>query len=157
MLDVRFNGAHAGERFQAPGDKVFSLKVTGSCSYHQPIDRVEILVNGDVAKSLKPEPVVPSDGAFRYHLDYDQPIEQSGWIAVRAFAKSGERIRFAHSAPVHVTIPGKPLKPKRKEVRYFVRRMQEEIARNQSVLDQASLAEYQKALEVYQKLEKNAE
>jgi hypothetical protein len=57
---------------------------------------------------------------------------------------------------VHVAVPGKPLRPKRKEIRYFIRRMQEEIARNKPVLDAESLAEYQKALEVFQKLEETA-
>ena len=157
MLDVRFNGAHAGKRFEAEAGKPFPVKITGTCSDHKPLDRLEIVVNGEIAMTLEPRPENLSSGAFRYNLEYEHSADKSCWILVRAFAKTGERIRFAHSAPVHVKVPGKPLRPKRKEVRYFVRRMQEEIARNQSVLDAASLAEYDKALEVYQKLEQTAE
>jgi hypothetical protein len=95
-------------------------------------------------------------GAYRYHFNHELPIKESSWVAVRGFSEKNGRLRFAHSGPVHVTVPGKPLLPKRKEIRYFIRRMQEEIARNKPVLDAESLAEYQKALEVFQKLEETA-
>lgn len=157
MLDVRFNKELPGRRFESKPGQPFSVAVKGACSYYKPVDRVEIVVNGEVVKTLKYEPKQMAGGAIRYEFESDVPIDGSSWIAVRAFAKTEGRLRFAHSGPVHVTVPGRPLRPKRKEVRYFIRRMQEEIARNQNVLDAASLAEYQKALDVYQELERNAE
>lgn len=66
------------------------------------------------------------------------------------------RVRFASSAPVHVRIPSRPQPPKRKKVWCFVRRTQEEIARNRPLLDAKSLLEYQKALQVYRALEGKA-
>ncbi|OHB66683.1 MAG: hypothetical protein A2V70_14245 [Planctomycetes bacterium RBG_13_63_9] len=83
------------------------------------------------------------------------PIEQSSWVAVRCFEKHpGDRIRFAHTAPVHLEIPGKPLRPRPAEVQYFIDRMEQEIERNKGVLSAVELKEYQDALEHYRRIAK---
>ena len=156
MLDVTFNGKLPGSRFRSEGDRPFSLKAQSRCTYHQPISRLEIIMNGEIVKTLKPQPHKLDNGAYRYEFNYEHPISDSSWMAVRAFSETGGRVRFVHSAPVHVDVPSRPLRPKRREIRYFVRRMEEEIARNRSVLDTESLAEYQKALETFRQLEKTA-
>lgn len=156
MLEVTFNGKSPGSRWEVKGMESEALTIDGVCSYHQPISRLEVIVNGETVRTLKPQAEKVENGAYRHRFTVEHPVEESSWIAVRAFSEENGRLRFAHSAPVHIAIPNRPLQPKRQEVRYFVRRMQEEIARNQSLPDAESLSEYQKALEAFQKLEKNA-
>jgi hypothetical protein len=156
MLEVTFNRKPPGSRWEVNGMESESITIDGVCSYYHPVSRLEVVVNGEVVKTLKPQAEKLESGAYRYRFTAKLPVEDSAWVAVRAFSADNGRLRFAHSAPVHIAIPNRPLQPKRHEVRYFVRRMQEEIARNQSLLDAESLSEYQKALEVFQKLERTA-
>jgi len=52
----------------------------------------------------------------------------------------------------HVTVPGKPLRPRRDQVEYIVAIMEAEIERNRPILERPALAEFQQALEVYRDL-----
>ena len=112
------------------------------------------------------------------------PIEQSSWIAVRCFEHrihesvtpenqvandlltdesfSGgvkpaapTRVRYAHTAPVYFEVDG-PIKPRKREVNYFIDRMEQEIARHTGVLADDEVAEYRKALGIYQEIAKRA-
>ena len=49
-------------------------------------------------------------------------------------------VRFAHTNPVHIEVANKPLRPRKAETEYMIRRMQEELHRNRGVLDPASFA-----------------
>ena len=112
------------------------------------------------------------------------PLEHSSWISVRCFEHrlkestserdrwikdtlpddsfaDGERpaastrVRYAHTAPFYIEIDG-PIKPRKREVNYFIQRMEQEIARNTGVLAEDEVAEYRKALEIYQKIAERA-
>ena len=54
-------------------------------------------------------------------------------------------------APIHCEIDG-PVKPKRREVDYFIHRMERELLRNRGVLAPEELAEYDQALNIYRNL-----
>jgi hypothetical protein len=110
--------------------------------------KVEVIRNGEVMQSsdfVVTSPEAATKGGVQLNDD------ESGWFAIRCFEKlpSG-RLRFAHSAPVFVDVPSKPLRPPRDQVRYLIQRCKEEIARNKDVLNDAELAEYREALEFYQ-------
>lgn len=66
-----------------------------------------------------------------------------------------DRFRFAHTAAAHFMIDG-PIKPRQREVNYFIQRMEQEIARNTGVLSEDEVAEYRKALAIYQEIAKRA-
>jgi hypothetical protein len=84
-------------------------------------------------------------------------LDGSSWVAVRCESElPNGRFRFAHTAPVHFDVAGQPLRPKQAEVRYFVRRIEEELVNNRGVLKPDALAEYQKALNVYREIAKRA-
>ncbi len=116
----------------------------------------------------------------------DVPIEHSSWIAVRCFEPRSletitpeinftrlidqdgtfsngvrpgkhpnDRVRYAHTAPVYIDIDG-PIKPRRREVNYFIQRMEQEIARHTGVLADDEVAEYRKALAIYQEIAERA-
>ncbi len=123
---------------------------------------------------------------FSTEFTIDVPIEHSAWIAVRCFEhRSWKEIspeirvsrileedetfsegwrpfkhpqscfRYAHSAPVYFEIDG-PIKPRQREVNYFIQRMEQEIARHTGILADDEVSEYRKALEIYQKIAKRA-
>src|SRR5204863_9906335 len=94
--------------------------------------------------------------------------EHSSWMAVRCFesrdetlsvARQGDRagkeqshrFLYAHTAPVHFEIDG-PVRPRQREVNYFIERMNQEIARNRGVLAADEVAEYEKALAIYREI-----
>jgi hypothetical protein len=83
-------------------------------------------------------------------------IDGSSWIAVRCFENRDGRPRFAHTAPFHVQVPGKPLQPYQEEIDFLIGRVEDELKRHQGILPQSALAEYQQGLEIYRKIAKGA-
>ena len=61
------------------------------------------------------------------------------------------RVRFAHTAPFHFDVEGKPLRPRRAEAEFLVRRVEAEIARSRELLPPEALKEYEQALEAYRR------
>jgi hypothetical protein len=151
MLFARFNDRPAGTilREARPGQTV---RVRGTAENLRPLDRVEIIVNGDVVRTVVPANQPGPDGSFVSPYDETVTLAHSAWVAVRCFDKAKDgRERFAHTAPIHVEIDG-PVRPRRREVQHFIERMEHEIQRNQGVLEPAELAEYEHALEFYRQL-----
>jgi hypothetical protein len=50
---------------------------------------------------------------------------------------------------LHVDVPGKPLRPRKFEVDYLVKRVEDQIARSSNVLSASALDEYRAALKAY--------
>jgi hypothetical protein len=160
MLFARFNGQHPGHVFRPTTGGGFQLDIAARAHASHRIDRLEIIVNGDVVRSMptgRLKARARRDGVIEAGYQVSIPLKESSWIAVRAFEDiGGGRFRFAHTAPVHVQIPGKPLRPKREEVEHFIARMDEELQRNQGILPEISLDEYRQARNRYLGLLKNA-
>ncbi len=149
MLEVTVNGEDPGAKIH----NVATLKVEGEVRSLDPLDRIEIVMNGDVVSTVKPSTDASKTGDFVLSFDEDVSVETSSWIAVRAFASWKEtRPRFAHSAPVHVEIQGKPLPPKRVEVEYLLKRVRDEIVRHEGVLSEEAVAEFREAEAFYKSL-----
>ena len=86
--------------------------------------------------------IVGSPGGAAYHASKG---------AVRTFTKGTDgRPRFAHSAPVHIEVPGKPQRARRVEVEHLAAQVRAEIERNKDILPPKALAEFQKALTFYE-------
>jgi hypothetical protein len=123
----------------------------------RPLRPLEIIVNGQVVQRVAADNRPTKAGGYESRLSADVELDGSGWIAVRVFEdRSDRRIRFAHSSPVHIDVPGQPLRPRRDEAEFLVRRMKEELARNQGVLPPESLQEYRQALAVYEGIAEKA-
>ncbi len=156
MLDVRFNDRHPGEEFAS--QETFPCRITGIADSLLPLDRIEILVNGDVVQTLSPDNAARDEQGFRSRIVANVRLDRTGWIAVRCFERHPKkRIRFAHTAPVHVTIPGKPQRPKKADVDYFIEMVQRELKRNTGVLPETALDEYREALKFYEDQLQHAE
>jgi hypothetical protein len=114
-------------------------------------------VNGAEARTVKPANRKTDRQAYESALDEKIVVDESSWIAVRCFeVRPGGRTRFAHTGPVHVEVPGKPLRPRRAEIEFLIRRVEEQIARSAAVLPAAAIAEYREALRAYQEIGQNA-
>jgi hypothetical protein len=145
MLLVTVNGHDPGEAFKSDAGAM-SLKITAEAISGQPLERIEIVWNGEVVRSVAPKNE-PANNGFVTRFEDIVPAKASGWLAVRCFGRPLETggIPFAHTAPWHVDLSGRPLRPKRREVEYFLGRVEEEIARNRDVLDSEQIADYYKA------------
>lgn len=150
MLTVQTNGADPGKTYQRATDGEYECHLQGSARYWKPITRIEVIVNGDVVETIDPANRRDQQ-ALQSPIDLKLKLTGSSWVAVRCFAKAETgRTRFAHTAPVYFDVPGQPVRRKRAAVQYLIRRMEEEIARNQGVTSDACVEEYRKALKIYQ-------
>src|SRR5262249_13387226 len=112
----------------------------------QPFERIEIIWNGEVQQRL---PIKNDliDNTYRASIDSTITAKGNGWAVVRCEARptGGGGIPFAHTGPWHVRSAGPPLEPHRREVEYFLRRVEEEIERNRAILGKEQLADYYRA------------
>lgn len=133
-------------------------RVRGEAASVEPLDRIEIVKNGEVVQTLSPQNRKSAQGGYLSQIDGLIPIEGTSWVVVRCFEARGDgRVRFAHSAPFHIAVPGKPLRPRKEEVAFLIKRVKDEIARSEGVLPPVAMAEYREALQTYEAIAKTAE
>jgi len=152
-------GLDEGKSFVSTGPLLFiegsrpdqaTFRVHGSADAAVGLSRIEIVVNGEVARKVEPVSRGTPRKGFENPIDETLPIEGTSWVAVRCFEDRPDgRVRFAHSAPFHVEVPGKPLRPRRVEVDYLIKRVEDQIARSKDILPEAALDEYREALKFY--------
>jgi len=169
MLRVQFDKSPAGTVFEK--SQPHAVRITGTAEGLRPLTRIEIVVNGEVAQVIDPQNRRAPDrkiSGYATALDVAVPIERSSWMAVRCFESrpdlspggsepvgnrsgSGQRPLYAHTAPVHFEIDG-PVRPRQREVNYFILRMEQEIVRNRGILAAEEVAEYEQALAIYREI-----
>jgi hypothetical protein len=93
-LDGRPPGAEVA--WSKPANAKFAIKVHSKGR----LDRVEIVFNGDVIRTFRPE-------SERFETVVQIPIPRPGWVAVRCFEPVDATIRYAHSSPFYFTQNGK--------------------------------------------------
>ena len=151
MALATMNGKLPGEVFKSamPFRRTNDMEIAKSPNK----TRWELVQNGDVVWTLKnyigdkmtavPVGVFADNGM----------VTETSWFAFRCFEETAEgRIRFAHTAPWRVEIEGRPLRPKREQAEWFVKRTEEEIARNTGVIPTEGLAEFHEALAAWRKI-----
>jgi len=151
MLFVEVNGEGPGHTFRVKGPADYTVAVRAVSS--RPLDSIELVRNGVMEKSLPPANRQTARGAYESLVSARLRVKESTWVAVRALERLPEgRVRFAHSSPVFIDVEGKPLRPRRAEINYLIRRVQQEIDRGEGVLPEAAMAEYRQALAAYRKI-----
>jgi hypothetical protein len=157
MLFVTLDGHDSGHRFEQTDAAAWEYRLTGSAESAVPLERIEVVVNGEVARTLRPANRPTERGSYASPVEASLPIDATSWVAVRCFEDRPDgRVRFAHSAPFHIVVPGKPLRPRKEEVAYLVRRVEEQITRSAGVLPGAALDEYRAALRAYRAIAESA-
>jgi len=156
MLLATFNGAPPGHQSQRrPG--VSMVRVEGTVLSEQPVKEIELLVNGEVARTVALRSTRGPAGGFVARLDVRVRTEGTSWVAARCWEeRAGGRVRFAHTAPVFFDVKDDPPRPRRAEIEFLIERVRSEIARSGPLLPPEALAEYQEALGVYEQLARRA-
>jgi hypothetical protein len=159
MLFATVNGEDPGHSFKSVArvndPQRFSVK--GESVSAGPVDRVEVVVNGRVARTLRPTPRRVESGAHSSAFDTAVELDGSSWIAVRCWEqRDNGRWRFAHTAPWFVEMDGAPLRPRREEVEFLIQQVEAEMARSGPVLSPQALEEYRQALSSYQNIARTA-
>ena len=157
MLFAKVNGQPPGSTITV--DAPTTVRVHGTVKNYGALHRIEIIKNGRVVDVISPSTVYEGHNVWQASFDVEIPIETTSWIAVRCFTgwtSDHTAFRFAHSSPVHIEMPGKPLRPRKIEVDYFVRRMKDEIVRNRDILRPEEIAEYEQARDIYARLAETA-
>lgn len=142
MMFAKVNGQHPGATIASDRASISSKIV----SEHQ-LATIEVVVNGEVIESLTPQNDPTTEGAFQSEVAIDVSIETSGWICLRCTEnRPDKRLRFAHTAPWWLDIPGKPLRLSQHEKDYLVQRVRQEIERSTGILPDSAIDEYKAAL-----------
>ncbi|MFP6900522.1 MAG: CehA/McbA family metallohydrolase, partial [Opitutales bacterium] len=151
MLFAKVNDQWPGAKLKF-GKDGGELKVTGEVISENRITCMEIIMNGKPVKLLRGGRRT-KEGAHRLSFATTLPMKTSGWICIRCFEeRPAGRLRFAHTAPWLVEVPGKPLRLSPEEKEYLVNRVQTEIDRSQGIVSKEAMAEYVGALKHYQNL-----
>jgi hypothetical protein len=149
-------GLNAGRSFVTTGPMLLvswmADQVTGTVLSREPVRSVELVLNGQV-KSFTLQPVRNSAGAWESTFRLPLAFPSTSWAALRCFeAHPHGRFRFAHTAPHWFEIPGQPLRPRQAELDFLTARVRDELARSRERLPPAALAEYERALNIYESI-----
>jgi hypothetical protein len=157
MILAKADGQWPGAKFPAAnGSKNHALDCT--VLSEQPLETIELIVNGVVTQRFEPQNMKAGAGSFENQVAARFKPDTSSWLAWRCFEKRpGNRFRFAHTAPWHFPIAGKPLRPRRAEAEWLIAAVKEEIARSQNIAPDTLISDYRRALEVYEQLARNAQ
>ncbi len=157
MLLVKIDNQLPGFKFTARPNKTRRIRVEGTVLSEQPVEIIEVILNGQVAHRLTPEGHRNADGAYESSFRQIGDLTGSGWVAVRCWEpRPNNRIRFAHTAPSFFDVPGQPLPPRSEEVAFLIQRVQQEIERSAGTLPPEAIDEYRQALAVYEALARTA-
>ncbi|MEQ9408846.1 MAG: CehA/McbA family metallohydrolase [Fuerstiella sp.] len=157
MLFATVNGRRPGEsfRFETSEPQMAAVEIESVSA--QPVSGIEVLLNGDVVRSLQPQCVATPEGAWKAVITEQIEITETSWLAIRSVEPQPDgRKRFAHTAPWHFSINNTPIVPRQEQVAWFVHQMQQQIERNRNVLSADALAEFEQALQVYDNLARRA-
>jgi hypothetical protein len=157
MLFVTLDGQDPGHRFQHSEAKAREMRLSGKGQSARPLGRIEIVVNGAVVRKVEPANHETDRRAYESPIDVPLRFETSSWVAVRCFEDRRDgRVRFAHTGPFYIDVAGRPLRPRKVEVEYLIKRVEAQIQRGAAVLPAAALDEYRKALQIYRKIAETA-
>ncbi len=114
MLLLEINGQQPGHKFAAKDNQPTTSPARPKCAV--PLDRIEIIVNGQIAQTIQPANRPTSTGGYTSR----STNAQAGRFQLGrrpAFEKS-PRFRFALTGPFHIDVACQPLVPRRAETAY---------------------------------------
>ncbi|MEO1998729.1 MAG: CehA/McbA family metallohydrolase, partial [Planctomycetaceae bacterium] len=117
-LQVEGQGSGGTCRLTKPG----MVRVDVQVDSYVPIDRVDVIVNGQVAHSRKLQPNQPT-GVRLDRFQIELPLERSSWLALRVHGPDSLHVidgpAYAHTSPVYVLIAERPIGSS-EDAAYFV-------------------------------------
>ena len=156
MLLAKVDGQWPGATLQVGNPKEYRLECT--VNSQQLLETIELIINGVVMEQFKPQNAKTPVGSVETKVSTRFSPKASSWVAWRCFEKrTGDRFRFAHTAPWHFEVSGKPLHPRRDETEWLVARVREEITRSQGVAPENLIEDYRRALTIYEQIAATAQ
>src|SRR5262249_47317109 len=105
MLFVTLDGQDPGHRFEQADAGPRGYHLGGLTIGARPLGRIELVVNGEVARTIEPANRKTDRGSYESPIDTMLTLDGSSWVAVRCFEDRPDgRVRFAHSGPFHVDV-----------------------------------------------------
>lgn len=149
---VEFDGRTPGHGVRlAPGEHR-RVRVSGRILSEQALESIELIVNG-VPRRIEGRSRRGPAGSVETTVDETIQVDGTTWMAARCWeVREGGRVRFAHTAPTWYDAPDRPLRPRRDEVEFLVRRVQEQLDRSAAVLPGPAISEYRRARAAYARL-----
>jgi hypothetical protein len=83
------------------------------------LQQLDIVQDGKVIRTAAVE-------SKKHTLEFDLPVQKSGWISARCFEVPDQTVRFAHSSPIYLDL-GDPAPAPEEDVRFFLDWMDREI------------------------------
>jgi hypothetical protein len=123
LLRVRAGGKLPGHVFRAEARKELRIDLTAELTSRDPVQFVEIVQNGSVARR------VPTEELRRGGSLGALTFSASGWFLVRAIADNPKTFRFASTAPFYVELGTPTRRISRSSARFFVEWVRERAAR----------------------------
>ena len=106
------------------------------------IETAELIVNGRIVKKV-------ADGGSEIRIATELNLEESSWIALRAFeASQGEPQFFGHTSPVYVSVDGLPIRVP-EDIRYLLNKVDRLIDYTKNVDGFAEESQRNETLELY--------
>src|SRR6185436_9759343 len=132
--DKWMKGLNDGRSFVTTGPMLFVTMTSNNIlkirvESVSPIQEIWAIVNGERFVGFPPDNE-KKDGSYVSAGAHEIGVQESSWVTVRCLENRDGRIRWAHSAPIWIDVPGKPIRPRRKDVEFLLKRMEDEIARN---------------------------
>ena len=151
MLFAKVNERDPGEVFSAKAGENF--QVTGTTVSEQPVAFGEIIHNGMPVQTIRMQNRKTAAGAFENTFSTGIALYESGWLAVRCWEDREEgRLRYAHTAPWHIDVAGRPLRAPVADREHLVGRMRDELNRSRALFPPVAVAEYEEALATYERV-----
>lgn len=126
LLRVRVgdDGRLPGAVFKVAAGKKLELEVRADLFSHDPIQAVEIIVNGRVERSLTADQVTKAKGSLGRVA-----FAASGWFLVRARTTKTNTFRFASTAPYYVELGRVTRRISKASTQFFVDWVEERMGR----------------------------
>ncbi len=121
MLFLTVDGLEPGATIRKIGSNPARLRIRVESESLRPVDRLEVVSNGQVIKTVK-----STASARKLSARFEIAATQSGWIAARCFEPAGTTIRFAHTSPVYVDLDKLAIPPS-EDVQFFIDWIDREI------------------------------
>ncbi len=149
MVFAEVNGEQPGATLTGS-----SPRLTAKILSENPLATIEVIVNGKVIRSLKPQNNTTLESAFQSEVDTDLAVATSGWACLRCTEdRPDKRLRFAHTAPWWLDVPGTTLRPTLQEKEYLVGRVERELVRSIGILPDSAIKEYREALRHFESMQ----
>ena len=108
VISLEVDGLELGEELRL--SKQRNVRIQAQAKSHLPFQRLEVLINGKVVSAAN-----STDSGTQAELVFDQPINQSSWIAARCMGNPQEEFfdwshpLFAHTNPIYVNLNGQSI------------------------------------------------